>query len=54
MYAALATFICMLGHLINGLTKEEDFVEALFSLTFLHHLTDAFIVSVSIIVVAVP
>ena len=54
MYAAIATFICMIGHIINGLTKTEDFVESLFSLATLHELVDAFIVSVSIIVVAVP
>lgn len=54
MYAAIATFVCMIGHLIHGLTKTDSFVGSLFSLNTLHELVDAFIVSVSIIVVAVP
>jgi Ca2+ transporting ATPase len=54
MYSAIATFICMLGHIINDLTIKEDFFGSLFSITTLHELVQAFIVSVSIIVVAVP
>lgn len=54
MYAAIATFICMIGHIIHGLTQSDNFVGSLLSLETLHELVDAFIVSVSIIVVAVP
>jgi Ca2+ transporting ATPase len=54
MYAAGATFICMLIHLIHDLTLTEDFFGNLLSFDTLNKLVSAFIVSVSIIVVAVP
>lgn len=54
MYAAAATFICMLIHLIHDLTMTDNFLENLLTFDTLDKLVDAFIVSVSIIVVAVP
>jgi len=54
MYSAGATFICMLGHILYGAAQSGDFVGSLFTLATLHELVDAFIVAVSIIVVAVP
>lgn len=54
MYAAGATFICMLGHLIHDLSGTDDFMGNLLTFETLNKLVDAFIVSVSIIVVAVP
>lgn len=54
MYAAIATFVCMMGHLLHDLSKTQDFVGHLLSTDTLNELVDAFIVSVSIIVVAVP
>jgi Ca2+ transporting ATPase len=54
MYAALLTFLCMLGHIIYGSYASGTFIATLFSLPTLHHLVEAFIVAVSIIVVAVP
>lgn len=54
MYAAGATFICMLGHILYGAYTTDNFLNSLFTLVTLHHLVDAFIIAVSIIVVAVP
>jgi len=54
MYAAVATFICMFGHLLYDLFQSGDFVGNLLSFNTVDVLVDAFIVSVSIIVVAVP
>ena len=54
MYAALATFICMVGHLLYELATSGDFVANLLRFETLDVIIDAFIVSVSIIVVAVP
>jgi Ca2+ transporting ATPase len=54
MVAAGLTFICMLGHILYGAYATGDFVGGLFNLGTLHHLVEAFIVAVSIIVVAVP
>jgi Ca2+ transporting ATPase len=54
MVAAGATFICMLGHILYGAYATGDMMGALLSLDILHQLVDAFIVAVSIIVVAVP
>ena len=44
----------MLGHIIYGAYASNDFVKHLLTLETLLHLVDAFIISVSIIVVAVP
>lgn len=53
--AAILTFICMVAHIIYGaVVSEEGFIGSLFTLNTLHHLVEAFIVAVSIIVVAVP
>lgn len=54
MYAAAATFICMLGHILHDAFVSGEFVNQLLRLETLHHLVDAFIIAVSIIVVAVP
>ncbi len=54
MVAALLTFLCMLVHIIYAAYASGDFLSALFNLETLHHLVEAFIVAVSIIVVAVP
>ncbi len=54
MVAAALTFVCMLGHILYGAYSTGDFVEGLFNLGTLHQLVEAFIVAVSIIVVAVP
>lgn len=54
MYAAAATFVCMLGHIIHDAVVSGDFIGQLFRVHTLHHLVDAFIIAVSIIVVAVP
>ncbi len=54
MYAALLTFICMFGHIIHDAYVTGDFIEAFFNMETLNHLVEAFIVAVSIIVVAVP
>lgn len=54
MYSAAATFICMLGHILNNAFQSGDFLGALLRIDTLHHLVDAFIIAVSIIVVAVP
>jgi P-type Ca2+ transporter type 2B len=54
MVAAGLTFICMLGHIIHGAYASGDFTGSLFNLGTLNHLVEAFIVAVSIIVVAVP
>lgn len=54
MYAALATFLCMLGHIVHDAYATGNFMGSLFSLATLLHLVDAFIIAVSIIVVAVP
>lgn len=44
----------MLGHIIYGVFAAGDFMGHLLTLDTLLHLVDAFIISVSIIVVAVP
>lgn len=54
MYSAGATFICMLGHILYGASQSGDFAGSLLTLDTLHELVEAFIVAVSIIVVAVP
>jgi len=54
MYSAAATFICMLGHILYEAFQSGDIVGTLFTLDTLHELVEAFIVAVSIIVVAVP
>jgi magnesium-transporting ATPase (P-type) len=54
MVAAGFTFLCMLGHIFYDSYATGDFVGALFTLNTLHHLVEAFIIAVSIIVVAVP
>ena len=54
MVSAGLTFLCMLGHILYAAYVSEDFVGSLFRLETLHHLVEAFIVAVSIIVVAVP
>ena len=54
MYAAAATFVCMLGHILYDAFASGDFVGQLFRIDTLHHIVDAFIIAVSIIVVAVP
>lgn len=53
-YAAVATFICMFAHLLYDVYLSGDFVGNLFSYHTLNVLIDAFIISVSIVVVAVP
>lgn len=54
MFSAAITFIAMLGHILHGAWASGDFTGSLFSLDTVLHLVDAFIISVSIIVVAVP
>jgi Ca2+ transporting ATPase len=54
MVAAAVTFVCMCGHIIYGAYASGDFLGHLWNLQTLHHLVDAFIIAVSIIVVAVP
>ena len=54
MFSAAITFIAMLGHILYGAYASGDFAGSLMSLTTVLHLVDAFIISVSIIVVAVP
>jgi Ca2+ transporting ATPase len=54
MVAAALTFLCMLGHIFHAAYSSGDFVGSLFNLGTLNHLVEAFIVAVSIIVVAVP
>lgn len=54
MYSAALTFICMLGHIVYGAYASGDFIGTLMTLETLLHLVDAFIIAVSIIVVAVP
>lgn len=54
MYAATATFICMLGHILHDAYVTGDMAGQLFRAETLLHLVDAFIIAVSIIVVAVP
>lgn len=54
MYAAAATFLCMLGHILYDAYATGDMLGSLFRIDTLHHLVEAFIIAVSIIVVAVP
>lgn len=54
MVAAALTFVCMLGHIVYDAYITGDFLGSLFNLGTLNHLVEAFIVAVSIIVVAVP
>jgi Ca2+ transporting ATPase len=54
MYAAGLTFICMLGHIIHDAYTTGSFLETILTLHTLNHLVEAFIIAVSIIVVAVP
>jgi P-type Ca2+ transporter type 2B len=54
MWSAGLTFIAMLGHILYAAYASGDIVGSLFRLDTLLHLVDAFIISVSIIVVAVP
>jgi len=54
MFSATLTFIAMLCHILYGAFVSTNFVGTLLSLSTLLHLVDAFIISVSIIVVAVP
>lgn len=51
MTAATLTFICMLGHILYG---AKDNWGSLLTLHTLHELVEAFIISVTIIVVAIP
>jgi P-type Ca2+ transporter type 2B len=53
-YAAILTFIAMLGHILYDAYATGDFLGSLWNLNTLLLLVDAFIVAVSIIVVAVP
>lgn len=53
-YSAYLTFLCMLGHIVYGAYASGDFMGQLINLDTVHHLVDAFIIAVSIIVVAVP
>jgi Ca2+ transporting ATPase len=53
-YAAVLTFMCMLGHIVHDAYSSGSFIAHLLTLDTLHHLVEAFIVAVSIIVVAVP
>jgi Ca2+ transporting ATPase len=54
MYAAILTFIAMLGHIFYDAYITGDFLGRLLTLNTLLLLVDAFIIAVSIIVVAVP
>lgn len=54
IYSAILTFICMFGHILYGAYDSGNFVGTLMTLNTLHQLVDAFIIAVSIIVVAVP
>ena len=54
MFSAALTFVAMLGHILYAAFASNNFVGHLLTLDTLLHLVDAFIVSVSIIVVAVP
>lgn len=54
MISATATFICMMGHLLYGAYSTGDMLGSLLTLSTFHELVEAFIVAVSIIVVAVP
>lgn len=54
MVAAALTFACMLGHILHDAYLTESFQDSLLRVETLHHLVDAFIIAVSIIVVAVP
>ena len=54
MYSALLTFICMFGHVLFGAIQSGNFMGSMLTLHTLHQIVDAFIIAVSIIVVAVP
>lgn len=54
MVSAAATFVCMLGHIVYGAFASGDFLGHLLTLDTLNELVEAFIIAVSIIVVAVP
>ena len=54
MVSAALTFVCMLCHILYGAHASGDFLGNLLTLDTLHQLVEAFIVAVSIIVVAVP
>lgn len=54
MWSAGLTFICMLGHILYGAYASGDFIGQLATLDTVLQLVDAFIIAVSIIVVAVP
>jgi Ca2+ transporting ATPase len=54
MVSAAATFVCMLCHIIYGAYATGDMVGSLLNLNTFNLLVEAFIVAVSIIVVAVP
>ena len=54
MWSAGLTFICMCGHILYAAYASGDFIAHLWTLDTLLHLVDAFIIAVSIIVVAVP
>jgi len=54
MFSACLTFIAMLCHIFYAAYASNNFFGHLMSLDTLLHLVDAFIISVSIIVVAVP
>lgn len=54
MYSAAATFICMFGHILYDSYASGNFMGQLFRFDTLLHIVDAFIIAVSIIVVAVP
>jgi len=54
MISAAATFICMMGHLLYGAYASGDFLGSILTLATFNELVEAFIIAVSIIVVAVP
>ena len=54
MVAAAATFVCMMGHIVYAAVASGDIAGHLFTLDTFNELVEAFIIAVSIIVVAVP
>lgn len=54
MMSAVATFFCMVLHILHDAYSTGNMIESLLSIQTLHHLVEAFIIAVSIIVVAVP
>ena len=54
MVSAADNFFCMLCHFLYGAYTSGDFIGRLFTLETFNELVEAFIIAVSIIVVAVP